>query len=255
MNVVNGQYSNFAWSSHEENGKIRISLVWHNDSGRRKSKATIRRDRKRYEQFIAGKSKSGEISDDESLKSSETSDCNDDNTDSDSEHKMDTSKPNGASRKVELRKRVQNHSTMKSSCSDKQLVNNSSRANLKVTPDQGKTIVEKLGSTSDSNTQSETDATPRRKIPRCSLEKIVMKVSERKADYLLAIVPGTRIVIEHTISLKQTKLVRHGDRYWHTYVKNVENDFEDVRTTSYMNEEVQNGILLMEQFLNQLLPK
>lgn len=264
MNVVNDPYSNFAWTSYEENGKMRISMMWNNDTSRRKSKATVKRDRRRYEQFLLEKSKSEEIGDSESVKSSEWTDCDNDSTVGDSEDKMDTfdnvRKPCGAPINETVAKQVDDHSTEKlsSSCND------SARDNVKVKNSVHKRTVVKENSVHDGNTQQDSDdSRPERKIPRRSkqnedkIDKIVMKVSDRRADYLLAFLPCTfpRVVIEHTISQNQNKLVRSGDQYWRAYVKNIDEDFDDVRTTKFMNDDVQEGIQRMEQFVSELLSK
>lgn len=56
LNVANEQYSDFSWTSIEQNGKMRISLIWRNNEAKRnKSSATRRRDKRRYDDFIATK--------------------------------------------------------------------------------------------------------------------------------------------------------------------------------------------------------
>ena len=56
MNTVVEQYIEFSWASQEQNGKMKITLTWTNvEMKRNKSKATRKRDRKRYEQYIEQK--------------------------------------------------------------------------------------------------------------------------------------------------------------------------------------------------------
>lgn len=56
LNTVVEQYKKFSWTSYEENGKMKISMIWTNDEHKRaKSQATRKRDIKRFSKFMESK--------------------------------------------------------------------------------------------------------------------------------------------------------------------------------------------------------
>lgn len=291
MNVVDEHYSSFSWTSHEENGKMRISLLWNNGSTRRKSKATIRRDRRRYEHFRVEKSKSYNNTDNDESLECELTDCDSDETESDIANVMDTSEhlvnPCRAPSQVKIPERVENRSTKNCivpSLTDSSRVSEKVRnkddpkpvkelaisdgniqkrpvelsSNPRVITDSKLKVKDNQQSVKETmtpNTSSaHSDNTLQRKVPRRSLEKVVMKVVDKEADYLLAMIPGTTKIVEHRISLNRTVIVDREANFtsWRTYNNNIGYDFDDVRTTKFMNDEVKNGILQMEQFVSRL---
>ncbi|CAG2235178.1 SPE3 [Mytilus edulis] len=95
-----------------------------------------------------------------------------------------------------------------------------------------------------------------RKVPESGIiRKIVLKKSRNGMDILIGKTERGRLVLFH-MSRKNFELLLPGEHEYSRFNKVLTEDFEDVRTTPFMNDEVNEGILKMEKVakMKRLIP-
>ena len=259
MNTVIEEYNEMSWTSLEQTGKMKITLIWTNDDmPRNKSKATRKRDRKRYEQFKERKEvvmdENAKISENNNsrISSDEQSECEINDANNNMEI-VDTEIPSSASSQVNLKVRNENEGrsikkTKEFSVADDQVCNQASRnvTKNKIVSEQYK-LTDNL---KHANEKRETPLIDKPKRQRRYFKKIVTKTTGGLRDTLLGKMPYKDFVIVHSISKNKTWLVGPPDgREWEHYSKNVDDDFRDVQETEFMNDQIEDSIRKMELFI------
>lgn len=253
FNTVVEQYKEFSWSSQEQNGKMRITLTWTNDTQiRPKSKSTKVRDRKRYEQFRAQKQKIAEK--DEQRNEKVSSDEEDISSDSESDNEMDI---------------VDNPITLCDASTQVNILPDGKRSIKRTINTAGIKPCQQVNKAHDINKVKDSIITNRPSTqeyptneskekkqiptwPRKFFRKIVMKTTRGIANTLIGQIPGHEFLVEHLISEKQTDLINTRDPEYQTYYKNITDDFDDVKDTDFMDESVKNAIQLMENYVEHV---
>lgn len=249
LDGVKEQYQEFSWTSQEQNGKMRITLIWTNEQYKQyKSNATKKRDAKRQEQYIANKQEckgkqntdveKDKISIEDKLESDNEMEVNDNlNTLCD------------ASTQVNIRP-VINRPIRKTPGEIK-------RPCEKVITD-AKNIVSDNPITQKTNTQDNANdrLNERRQSPKYKrrfLSKVVIKNSCGSMTKLIGTLPGKDFLLVHDIPDKKTDVMPPDHYDFRTYKKNVTEDFKDVYETDFMDDIVDNAIRLMEIFVAETL--
>ena len=262
INSVVEQYNEFAWSSQEKDGKMRITMTWTNEEfKRRKSKSAILRDKKRRDEFLLQKQKMDIQVDDNNDKESENE--SDGETTEDECHsntEMDTADNLKTLCDAPLQVNIQPvlNRSIKRTIESRPVVDNQPCKKMNtvtiVNKENDDVNISKVNSIESVNEQKTQNVEKRRRRtwPRRYFRKIVMKTTSGMANTLIGIIPDRQVLIVHRITEKETEIITPGDREYRTYHKNVTEDFNDVKDTDFiqlMEHDVRNGIRLMEIFV------
>lgn len=260
------EYEHFSWASQEVNGKMKITLTWTNElESRSKSKSTLKRDYKRYEQYM--KQKELEINNTKANNERITDQRTHEHTpdgEIDSETEMDIIDdniitPHDTSLKVNKTPQVDRsiNSTLDTTTNE---------VSYNQTGDNGSTIVNKSKQSESNNELKECNNERSENKPlsdrtqtyrRRYFRKVVIKTSSGIPTTLIGKMPGKEFLIEHCILARKSTLIDSDHRDWKTYMKNVQEDFKDVTETQWMCDKVHRAIRLMELYIfhNKLYEK
>lgn len=254
LKIVNEQYTDFSWTSTEQNGRMKISLLWTNGdkSTKRKSNASRKRDRKRLKQFVEKKNsenKTSESEDESFIESDTESDIPSEPTDA----LMDVidSVPCSASLTVNTNKGKQSseennqlrtesvkHVNGNLNAAGKICISEHSNTQNMLTKSHDVVNTENISNTEEKSKSRQTPV----------LDKIVIKTSLSMCSAtLLTLIPMINLIMSYSLGKEEDiHYFGPGTKRYTYALHNIENDFDDVRKTKYMNSDIASAIEKME---------
>ncbi|CAG2186348.1 unnamed protein product [Mytilus edulis] len=280
------QFRHISFTVHGENDRARVSIVFTNQDSnktKRKSNSTVNRDKKRMKEYntddanssisenhkdVICSDRSSEIS---QIPSEEVSTNTLDIMDIDDNPSMASTTSGNIevieSPNIELSIDTGNELSLPPTCLKGKHVNNVEKCKQRITVDrieknkctvEGDNLVTKCTISKKNNSDIVSTTSPgaqscdkvkehNRKVPESGIiRKIVFKKSRSGMDMLIGKTERGRLVLFH-MSGKNFELLLPGEHEYSRYNKVLTEDFEDVRTTPFMNDEVNEGILKMEK--------